>query len=134
MKMTQYRDLIQERNKLLDRYIRVKGHEKLMILTRIMDIDEELEEISHNRPVNMAQRVVQGKKKAKNEKKHQKCESLCFHCENARADRCPWIKEKKKIWNKAIEAKFLADNVRNREITIYKVTDCPNFAQEVMRA
>jgi hypothetical protein len=36
-------DLIQERNELLDRYIRARGQEKIRILARLMDIDDELE-------------------------------------------------------------------------------------------
>lgn len=64
----------------------------------------------------------------------QKSESLCFHCAKARADRCEWIGQKKKIWTNAVETKFIADRARNREITIYKITECPYYEKGAMRA
>lgn len=146
--------LLAERNRLLDMYVKARHEEQGKILARLFVIDDELggvqnkeianilkehpEEIGYkarklglckNGAINMAQ----GKKRSKNEKNQQKLESLCFHCANGRADRCEWIGRKKKIWDKAVETTFMADRARNREITIYKVTNCARFVKEAMR-
>lgn len=131
-----HNELLAERERLLAQYARARREDKTKILARLVVIDEDLKDIDSEKLTTTMNRtgktkeVVKTKVRKKNRAENQKLESLCFQCARATADACPWIGEKKKIWTKAIESKHMADNVRNREITIYKVTDCVHFVKE----
>lgn len=57
--------------------------------------------------------------------------SICFDCKNARADRCEWVSDLKKVWTKAVQVKL--ESLHGPEEYVWRVIECPNFEKEPER-
>lgn len=50
--------------------------------------------------------------------------SICWNCKNGRADRCGWIKNKKQVWEKAVEKEC------SKDVNIWVVQECKRYDPE----
>jgi len=60
-------------------------------------------------------------------------ESICWDCANARANLCPWIAKKKRIWARALKEERSAGDGSGKYIPVYIIQTCRHYRPDAKR-